>query len=130
LALPGGPPSTILGFVNQRDLPTVYAAADCLVLPSDYGETWGLVVNEALSSGVPAIVSNRCGCAEDLAAPLGAAHVYPSGDIAALARAIGEVARHPPTAETMQTVVDAHAFRHTIASVVRLTEHRGPAGLD
>ena len=130
LALPGGPPSTILGFVNQRDLPTVYAAADCLVLPSDYGETWGLVVNEALSSGVPAIVSNRCGCAEDLAAPLGAAHVYPSGDIAALARAIGEVARHPPTAETMQTVVDAHAFRHTIASVVRLTEPRGPAGLD
>jgi glycosyltransferase involved in cell wall biosynthesis len=130
LALPGAPPATVLGFVNQRELPTAYAAADCLVLPSDYGETWGLVVNEALASGVPAIVSNRCGCAEDLAAPLGAAHVYPSGDIAALARALGEVAQHPPTAETMQTVVDAHALRHTIATVVRLSEPRGSADLD
>ena len=29
-------------------------------------EQWGLVVNEAMAAGLPALVSNRCGCAPDL----------------------------------------------------------------
>jgi glycosyltransferase involved in cell wall biosynthesis len=29
-------------------------------------EQWGLVVNEAIASGLPVIVSNRCGCAPEL----------------------------------------------------------------
>ena len=29
-------------------------------------EPWGLVVNEAMASGLPVLVSNRCGCAADL----------------------------------------------------------------
>src|SRR6185503_4794941 len=28
--------------------------------------TWGLVVNEAMASGLPVLVSDRCGCASDL----------------------------------------------------------------
>ena len=55
-------PVTFLGFVNQSALPAVYAAADCLVLTSQW-ETWGLVVNEAFACGLPAIVSDRAGCA-------------------------------------------------------------------
>jgi len=39
--------------------------SDCLVLPS-LSEPWGLVANEALCSGLPILVSNRCGCARDL----------------------------------------------------------------
>src|SRR6185436_8603928 len=31
-----------IGFVNQTGLGQVYAIADCLVLPSDSAETWGL----------------------------------------------------------------------------------------
>ncbi|QPF87118.1 glycosyltransferase [Bradyrhizobium genosp. L] len=42
-----------------------YLKATCLVLPS-YSEPWGLVVNESLSFGCPAIVSNRCGCVPEL----------------------------------------------------------------
>ena len=57
---------TFTGFVNQSEIAAYYAAADCLVLPSDSGETWGLVVNEALASGTPAIVSDRVGCQPDL----------------------------------------------------------------
>jgi glycosyltransferase involved in cell wall biosynthesis len=56
-------------------------AADCLVLPSDHGETWGLVVNEALASGLPCIVSDACGCAEDLA---GDEFSFPMGNPGAL----------------------------------------------
>ena len=53
------------GHTAYGDLPKFYAFAGCFVLPS-IREPWGLVVNEALASGLPVIVSNRCGCAEDL----------------------------------------------------------------
>jgi glycosyltransferase involved in cell wall biosynthesis len=36
------------------------------VLPSDARETWGLVVNEAMACGRPAMVSTSAGCCEDL----------------------------------------------------------------
>ena len=63
----GHPPASFAGFLNQTEISRAYVAADCLVLPSNHGETWGLVVNEALASGLPCLVSNACGCAEDLA---------------------------------------------------------------
>lgn len=53
-------------FASQEDLCQYYATASALVLPSYYGETWGLVVNEAMASGLPVLVSDRCGCAESL----------------------------------------------------------------
>jgi len=46
-----------------------YALADAFILPSLW-EEWGLVVNEAMASGLPVIVSETAGCAEDLL-PLG-----------------------------------------------------------
>jgi glycosyltransferase involved in cell wall biosynthesis len=60
------PRASFTGFLNQTEISRAYVAADCLVLPSDHGETWGLVVNEALASGLPCIASDACGCAEDL----------------------------------------------------------------
>lgn len=62
----GDLPVSFLGFANQSELPAIYAAADCLVLPSDSEETWGLVVNEAFACGLSAIVSNEAGCAPDM----------------------------------------------------------------
>jgi glycosyltransferase involved in cell wall biosynthesis len=41
------------------------AASDVVVLPS-VSEAWGLVVNEAMCCGLPVIVSDRCGCVDDL----------------------------------------------------------------
>ena len=56
-----------LGFQNQQKMPTVYRMADVFCLPSaGPGETWGLAINEALASGVPCIVSDRAGCAQDM----------------------------------------------------------------
>lgn len=46
-------------------VPDVLALADVLVLPSK-SEPWGLVVNEAMVCGLPVLVSDRCGCANDL----------------------------------------------------------------
>jgi glycosyltransferase involved in cell wall biosynthesis len=53
------------GFKNGSDLLPYYAFADCFILPS-LSEPWGLVVNEAMASELPVIVSRRCGCADDL----------------------------------------------------------------
>lgn len=46
------------------DLPAYYNLADFLILPSTYSESYGLVVLEAMSSGIPAIVSNLPGPAQ------------------------------------------------------------------
>jgi len=43
-----------------------YLPADAFVLPSDNGETWGLVTNEAMLFGLPVIVSDQVGCGPDL----------------------------------------------------------------
>lgn len=79
-------PVSFAGFLNQTQIPAAYAAADALVLPSDFGETWGLVVNEAMACGLPAIVSDRVGCGPDLVEPAVTGDVFPFGDTAALAQ--------------------------------------------
>jgi glycosyltransferase involved in cell wall biosynthesis len=84
-------PARFLGFVNQSQLPAVYASADILVLPSDGRETWGLVVNEAMACGIPAVVSDAVGCGPDLVEPGGTGAVFPLGDTGALAAAIDSV---------------------------------------
>ena len=53
------------GFQQYGELPRYYAGANAFVHASTT-EQWGLVVNEAMASGLPLIVSNRCGCAPDL----------------------------------------------------------------
>lgn len=53
------------GFKQYSELPAFYARAGAFVHASTT-EQWGLVVNEAMASGLPVLVSNRCGCAQDL----------------------------------------------------------------
>jgi glycosyltransferase involved in cell wall biosynthesis len=53
------------GFKQYDELPAYYALAGAFIHASTV-EQWGLVVNEAMASGLPVLVSNRCGCAKDL----------------------------------------------------------------
>ncbi|HXW69268.1 MAG TPA: glycosyltransferase family 4 protein [Dissulfurispiraceae bacterium] len=85
-------PVTFTGFLNQSAIVKAYAAADCLVLPSDYGETWGLVVNEAMACGLPAIVSDRVGCWPDLVENKVTGFLFPFGDVYSLAERLVELA--------------------------------------
>jgi glycosyltransferase involved in cell wall biosynthesis len=87
-----GTPVAFAGFLNQTEISRAYVAADCLVLPSDYGETWGLVVNEAMIHGLPVIVSDRVGCGPDLVEDGVTGRVFPFGDVSALARTMVEIA--------------------------------------
>ena len=54
-----------LGAINNKELSGYYQQMDVFVLPSKI-EPWGLVVEEALNNGLPVIVSNRVGCAEEI----------------------------------------------------------------
>ena len=53
------------GFKQYSELPLYYGCAGAFIHASTI-EQWGLVVNEAMASGLPVLVSNRCDCAPDL----------------------------------------------------------------
>jgi len=84
-------PVRFTGFRNQTEIPAVLAAADGLVLCSQ-SETWGLVVNEAMACGLPAIVSRTVGCAPDLIVPGRTGYVFDTGSVDALAAAMRTLA--------------------------------------
>jgi glycosyltransferase involved in cell wall biosynthesis len=52
-------------FAQVEQTPSFYALAEAFILPSKV-EEWGLVVNEAMASGLPVLVSSAAGCCEDL----------------------------------------------------------------
>lgn len=84
LAKQNGIPVQFAGFLNQSQIASAYVACDVLVLPSD-GETWGLVVNEAMACGRPCIVSDRVGCGPDLVTAGETGYVFPRGEPEGLA---------------------------------------------
>jgi glycosyltransferase involved in cell wall biosynthesis len=97
-----------LGFCNQTEMPAVYAASDCLVLPSDARETWGLVANESLACGRPIVLADSVGSAPDLAADRVVGRVFPQGDISALANALRSVVAHPPVPSVIAAKSEAY----------------------
>jgi glycosyltransferase involved in cell wall biosynthesis len=100
-------PIQFTGFLNQSEIPSAYAACDALVLPSDGGETWGLVVNEAMACGRPAIVSDKVGCGPDLIVEGKTGSIFPLGNVETLAAQMVQMADH----STQLTEMGARADR-------------------
>ena len=74
-----------IDFQNQQKMPEVYALADLVVLPSKGpGETWGLAINEAMAAGKAVLVSDACGCAEDLVEESLNGYIFKHGDVSDL----------------------------------------------
>lgn len=82
----------LVPFQNQSRMPVVYRAADLFVLPSAFGETWGLAVNEALACSRPVIVSDHVGCAPDVVKPGQNGWVFPADDWNAFIALVNEAA--------------------------------------
>jgi glycosyltransferase involved in cell wall biosynthesis len=80
-----------LGFRNQAEVAELYGVADCLVLPSDYNETWGMVVNEAMAAGLPCVVSDRVGSGPDLITDGETGKIARFGDVSSIAGALGRI---------------------------------------
>jgi len=106
-----------LPFANQSEMPRRYALADLFALPSiGLYETWGLAVNEAMHSGVPCIVSDRVGCAEDLVSDGETGWTFPAGDVDALQDRLStavSVLTYPSQKTRLKTAVAERIKRYT-----------------
>lgn len=80
-----------VGFKNQTELPKYYAMADIFALPSGEGETWGLVVNEAMCFGLPTVVSDLVGCGSDLVKNGENGYIFPLGNVEKLSECLKEL---------------------------------------
>jgi glycosyltransferase involved in cell wall biosynthesis len=91
-----GVPVRFAGFINQSRIAAYYAATDIMVLPSRrMGETWGLVVNEAMQAGCAVAVSDAAGCAVEFG-NLPHVEVFPAGNASALTDCIRRLIENPP----------------------------------
>lgn len=76
--------------VPYERLPLYYGLAGAFIHPA-LVEPWGLVVNEAMAAGVPALVSNTAGCFADLVIEGETGLGFDPSDTAALSRLLLEV---------------------------------------
>lgn len=82
------------GFKQYDELPIYYSLADCFVHVSSH-EPWGLVVNEAMASDLPVIVSKACGCAANLVEHDGNGYLVSHCNLDEIARRIAQVDDDP-----------------------------------
>lgn len=94
-----------VGFKNQSELGKYYALSDTLILPSQSGETWGLVVNEALQFGLRVIVSDKVGSGRDLIQNERTGLIFPSGDPIALSKAITQFMIFPKSSSRSLSIL-------------------------
>lgn len=119
----------ITGFIDPLEIKKFYAMADIFVLPSGAGETWGLVVNEAMCFGLPVIVSDIAGSAPDLVKNGVNGYVFPVGNIEELFSKIKELAENPRKAEAFGEksleIVKKYDFKKDIESILKALESDG-----
>lgn len=112
-------PVTFTGFLNQTEIPTAYAATDCLVLTSDYDETWGLVVNEAMACGRPALVSDQAGCCRDLIEEGRTGAAFRFGDIEQLAGLLQRYSWQPEDLKRMGRAARQRIYEYSPAAAAQ-----------
>jgi glycosyltransferase involved in cell wall biosynthesis len=88
---PFGERVRFLGFQSWEDLPKHYAEADILCAPSRY-DGWGLIVPEAMASGLPVIGTDRTGAAWEFVRDGHNGLLVPAGREAPLRDALRRVA--------------------------------------
>lgn len=114
-------PIKFAGFLNQSQMSTAYVIADALILPSDGGETWGLVVNEAMACGVPCFVSDKVGCGPDLIIRDQTGAVYPLGDTKALGQILSQFAGNRNQRARMREEAGTHSHKYRVSVAVERT---------
>lgn len=107
-----------VGFKKKEELADYYKAADVLVLPT-WSDVWGLVVNEAMSFGLPVITTDRCVAGMELVQDGVNGYIIPIRDQAALAekinlllssdyRTMGQQALEAIRPYTVENMANAH----------------------
>jgi glycosyltransferase involved in cell wall biosynthesis len=118
------------GFRPSLEAWEMLGACDVFCLPSAV-ETWGLVVNEASAAGLPVVVTDEVGCAEDLVVAGRTGSVVAVGNIAQLSAALREWTSEGASLDTscQRSLVDSHsidaAIRGFKAAVEKALRSRG-----
>ncbi len=72
-------------FVQPPELPNIYGSASCFVLPSNF-EPWGVVIHEAVASGLPVICTDICGASDEFVEDGKNGYLYKHRDIGSLVK--------------------------------------------
>lgn len=80
----------LLGFVPEAELPRIYGAADCTLMPSLDLEGFGLATVESLACGTP-VLGSRAGATPELLAPLDPLLLFEPGSTEALTQHLRKV---------------------------------------
>jgi len=105
------PDLVFLGVVPQADLPGCYAAADVFCAPSLGGESFGIVLAEAMAVGLPVVCSDIGGY-RDLVRDGTDGLLVPPGDAEALAAALAGLLDNPARLAAMGQAAAAAARRY------------------
>jgi glycosyltransferase involved in cell wall biosynthesis len=109
------------GFVNQSELPKHYAMADVFVLPS-LDDPRATVVNEAMASGLPVVISDRCGPIADIVRHGDNGFVFAAGDVTALSHHLDALASDPELrarmAQRSREIISTWDYSRGVAGVM------------
>ncbi|MBN9610067.1 MAG: hypothetical protein BGO26_04795 [Actinobacteria bacterium 69-20] len=127
--------ATLRGALGAAELAACYASADLVVLPS-LGESYGMVVTEALARGIPVVVSDIGGTAEALGVAADGARpgmLMPPGDAAALASCLRRWLRDSDLRSRLRRAARSRrdsllGWQVTAESVAGALRSVGPAG--
>ncbi|HEX6823773.1 MAG TPA: glycosyltransferase family 4 protein [Candidatus Sulfotelmatobacter sp.] len=111
-------PIRFAGFLNRSKISEAYLACDVLVLPSDARETWGLVVNEAMSCGRACIVRDHVGCGPDMVRPGATGMIYPLGDVEILVAVMKDLASDAARLSDMGRMARLTAQNYKVSNAV------------
>jgi glycosyltransferase involved in cell wall biosynthesis len=89
-------------------MPSIYRSADVFVFPTRE-DVWGLVANEALWSGLPALISIYAGCAREVVPSASTFDPLDTADFVAKLRCAVQGQLPPPDLKRLQTVRDVSA---------------------
>lgn len=111
----------LLGFQPAEATWRIMGASDLFLHPGE-DEPWGLVINEAVAARIPAIVSNRCGAAEDLIVPDRTGEIVPVGDlpawVSAASKWLARLSRgNKGDVQEMVNRADAHSIQRAAAMI-------------
>lgn len=118
------------GFRNQSELPQFYAMADLFVLPSSTDEVAPLVINEAMCSGLPVIISDAVPSAVDYVRNGENGYTYPCGNVAALrdvlVRLLADSDRLVTLGERSLMIIGQWDVEAAVKGIVRALERVAP----
>ncbi len=100
-------PVKFAGYLTGEPLSQAYASADVFVFPSAF-ESFGLVILEAMASGIP-VVSSRVGGAQDMIEEGVSGYTFAVSNVQALVCAVERIVTDPGRLHAMGSAARQHA---------------------